>query len=213
MITARVLLFFIISLVSSFIYSQEITSAFGIKSGFSFSKYTPDNQSNDYDFKSGFYVGGFVKLQLDKTLSVQPELLFSLQGSKVTAKNIRLTDYAGVPIPNFAPFTLEYQIHDLTITVPIVGKLYFTKYFYMKSGPQFNFIIDRNFTSTQSLPDGSRSNFIVKEGEKFEFCVFVGLGYDISESISLNANVVSGLFKGEDEIMSSLYNFGVEYSF
>ncbi len=193
--------------------SQEINTYYGIKGGINFSKYVPDEKATNYDLKPGFYAGGFIKFKVDKSLSIQPELLFSLQGSKVTSKNIRITDNAGNPLPYVAAFDFEYLIHELNITIPIVGKLYFTKDFYMQSGPQFNFIIDRTITSTQSLIDGSDSSFIIKDGDNFEFCVFVGLGYDISESISLNANLVNGLFKGDDDIKSSVFSFGMEYSF
>lgn len=207
----KLIIVFFISLVSFSLFSQETESNFGIKAGLNFSKYAPNKNSTDYHFKPGFYAGGFVKFKLDKTLSLQPELLFSLQGSNVNVKNIVITDFAGNPMPYTANFDFDYEIHELTISVPIIGKLYFTDNFYLLSGPRFDFIVDRKITSSQTLLSGNNDDFIIRDGDTFQFGLCVGFGYDISDAISITTHGFTGLNKRDDDIKSLVLNFGLEY--
>lgn len=209
----KLIVVFLISILSLSTFSQEKTSRFGIKGGLNFSKYSPDKNSMDYQFKPGFYAGGFVRFKFDKGLSIQPELLFSLQGSKVDVQNIVITDFAGNPMPFTSTFDFKYEVHELTLSLPIIGKLYFTDNFYLLSGPQFNFILDRNITSSQTLLSGTNDDFIMRDGDSFEFAVCVGFGYDISDSVTITTHSYVGLNKRDDDIKSVVLNFGLEYRF
>ena len=141
----------------------------------------------------------------------QPELLFALQGSKINTRDNFITDFNGNPMPNTDPYDFEYSIHEYTISIPLPLRLYVSSGFYLESGPQFGFVIDRRITSSDALFPGSDDSF-VKEGEdSFDFGACFGLGYDFTKKMSVNLRAFSGLLKRDDTIKSFVLNVGVEY--
>lgn len=193
------------------IYSQDKTNGFGLKAGLNYSKYVPNKNAIDYKHKIGFYAGGFYNFKLEEKFRFQPELLFALQGSDVEVKNIVITDNGGNPMPNILPYDFEYQINELTISIPLMGQLYLSKTFYLESGPQFGFIVDRYLSSSQQLFSGRDGDFIVDDGDTFDFGVNLGIGCALTKKMSLNLRAYSGLIKRDDDIKSFVFNFGLEY--
>ncbi|WP_335976031.1 porin family protein [Gaetbulibacter jejuensis] len=204
-----ILLIFIFSF--STMFSQDRNGNFGVKGGVNYGKYTPNQNSSEFSYQLGFYVGGLYKTEITSKLKFQPELLFALQGSNIKAKDNPLTDINGNPLPNTSTFDFEYEIYELTISIPLPIKLYFSENFYMESGPQFGVIVDRNITSSQFLLDGNDNSFIREGNDNFDFGVCLGTGYDVSESLSLNIRAFTGLIK-RDNIKSFVFNFGLEYN-
>jgi hypothetical protein len=192
-------------------FAQDNTNEFGLKAGLNYGKYTPSKNSIDYKFKVGFYAGGFYNILLNEKLRFQPELLFAVQGSTVNVNGIELTDNGGNPLPNTQPYDYEYQIHELTLAVPIMSQYYFSDKFYLEGGPQFGFIIDRSLSSKQQLIDGQEATFIVDDGDTFDFGLNLGFGFVVSEKVALNLRTYSGLIKRDDDIKSLVLNFGLEY--
>ena len=205
----------LILLVSIFsfsgIFGQDTTDNFGIKGGVNYGKYVRDQNSIEYNYQFGFYAGGFFKHHIGSKSIFQPELLFALQGSTVNTKDNPLTDFNGNPIQNTSTFDFEYEVYEFTISIPLPIKLYFTEGFYMESGPQFGFIVDRTITTSQFLLDGNDNSFVKEGSDNFDFGVCVGTGYDVSKSLSLNARAYAGLIK-RDAIRSFVFNFGIEYN-
>lgn len=202
----------IISIVSfSTIFGQDKNGNFGIKGGVNYGKYTPNQSTIEYKNQFGFYVGGFYKTEITNKWKFQPELLFALQGSKINTKENPLTDFNGKPLPGTNTFDFEYEIYELTISIPLPIKFYFSEGFYMESGPQFGFIVDRNITTSQFLLDGNDNSFVREGNDNFDFGVCLGTGYDISKSLSLNVRAFTGLIK-RDDIKSFVFNFGIEYN-
>ncbi|WP_417237142.1 porin family protein [Bizionia paragorgiae] len=206
---AVLLLILIFSFSTSF--GQDKKSNFGLKGGANYGKYTPNQNAIDYNYQFGFYVGGFFKTEITSEMKFQPELLFALQGSKIHTKDNPLTDFNGNTLPNSSTFDFEYEIYELTISIPLPIKLYLSEAFYMESGPQFGFIIDRNMTSSQFLLDGNDNSFVKEGDDNFDFGVCLGTGYEVSKSLSLNVRAFTGLIK-RDDIKSFVFNFGMEYN-
>ncbi len=197
---------------TSTIFGQDKNANLGIKGGANYGKYTPNQNSIDYNYQLGFYVGGFYRTQMEGKWRFQPELLFALQGSKVKTKDNPLTDFNGNPLPNTSTVDFEYEIYELTISIPLPIKLYVSEEFYIESGPQFGFIVDRKITTSQFLLDGNDNSFVKQGGDNFDFGVCLGTGYDITKDISLNLRAYSGLIKRDNEIKSFVLNFGIEYN-
>ncbi|REE24429.1 outer membrane protein with beta-barrel domain [Winogradskyella pacifica] len=206
---AAFLVFFMFSYAT--IIAQDKIANFGIKGGINYGKYTPNQNLRDYNYQVGFYIGGFYKIEITDKMKFQPELLFALQGSKINTKDNPITDFNGNPLPYTGTFDFEYQVYEFTISIPLPIKLYFSEAFYMESGPQFGFIIDRNLQSSQILLDGNDSSFIKKGNANFDFGVCLGTGYDVSDALSLNIRAFTGLIERED-IKSFVFNFGIEYN-
>lgn len=192
------------------LFAQEATHNFGLKGGINLGKYVPSNNPVDYDFNIGFYVGGLYKVKIDGSMNFQPELLYALHGSKVK-QTIKTFDFSGNPLPFVAPYDFEYEIYESTISIPLMLKWYWYKKFYMESGPQLGFIIDRKITTSQQLLDGANNDFIVKDGDDFDFGVSLGFGFDISDNFTINIRSYSGLTKRDNDIKSFVLNLGMEY--
>ena len=58
------------------------STKFGIKGGLNLTNLHSDNFSDSH-LKTGFHVGVFSKIPVTPGFSVQPELLYSLKGSKI----------------------------------------------------------------------------------------------------------------------------------
>ena len=199
----------------SVIYGQARPVNFGMKTGINIGKYVPNKNSIDYKYKFGFYAGGFINISLEEKLQFQPELLFALQGSRVFVKglNIPSFDYNGNPISNSNTYNFEYDVNELTISIPLIVKLFLSNKLYLESGPQIGFIIDRSMNSSQQIIDGEDDSFIIRESEdSFDFGVSLGFGFNVSERVTLNLRSYNGLIKRDDEIKSFVLNFGIEYN-
>ncbi|EMY82065.1 hypothetical protein pgond44_02458 [Psychroflexus gondwanensis ACAM 44] len=199
----------------SVIYGQDKPINFGIKTGMNIGKFTPNKNSIDYKYKFGFYAGGFMNISLKEKLEFQPELLFALQGSRVLVKGLNIPnfDFNGNPISNSNTYDFEYEINELTISIPLIVKVFLSNQFYLESGPQIGFIIERSLNSSQQILDGEDDSFIIRESDdSFDFGVSLGLGYKVSERVNLNSRLYSGLIKRDDKIKSFVLNIGIEYN-
>jgi hypothetical protein len=199
----------------SVIYGQDKPINFGIKTGMNIGKFTPNKNSIDYKYKFGFYAGGFMNISLKEKLEFQPELLFALQGSRVLVKGLNIPnfDFNGNPISNSNTYDFEYEINELTISIPLIVKVFLSNQLYLESGPQIGFIIERSLNSSQQILDGEDDSFIIRESDdSFDFGVSLGLGYKVSERVNLNSRLYSGLIKRDDKIKSFVLNIGIEYN-
>jgi hypothetical protein len=199
----------------SVIYGQDKPINFGIKTGMNIGKFTPNKNSIDYKYKFGFYAGGFMNISLKEKLEFQPELLFALQGSRVLVKGLNIPnfDFNGNPISNSNTYDFEYEINELTISIPLIVKVFLGNQLYLESGPQIGFIIERSLNSSQQILDGEDDSFIIRESDdSFDFGVSLGLGYKVSERVNLNSRLYSGLIKRDDKIKSFVMNIGIEYN-
>lgn len=70
----------------------------------------------------GFYIVGFKNFSLSEKIKIQPELLFSTQGTKTVAEGIEIfnLDNGIVSSGNF-----EYQIKEYTVSLPIYYNIYY----------------------------------------------------------------------------------------
>lgn len=118
--------FFVLTLMMGALASQAQVKI-GIKAGANFA----DLDGNfDTSMKTGFHFGGVLEIKASPNFSIQPEVLYSMQGAKVTAAGLK---------------DIEYSY----ITVPVLAKYYLiTDVFSIEAGPQFAFLVDDNIDNT-----------------------------------------------------------------
>ena len=76
-------IFYLIIIVISIQKSTAQSPVYGIKGGTNFSTILTDFESPlEYKYKAGFQVGVFANFKITDKLFFQPELLYSLQGTK-----------------------------------------------------------------------------------------------------------------------------------
>lgn len=98
---------------------------FGVKAGANFAKL--DGDGLDGDNLTSFHVGALLELNVFENFSLQPEVMYSSQGTKIDDEDIKL-DYLSVPV--LAKF---YLISD---------KLS------LEAGPQFSFLVNDDVPET-----------------------------------------------------------------
>ena len=199
---------------------------FGIKAGgnaaaFSEQKLSLNNQ------KIGFHAGAFVNIPLSNKISVQPEVLYNQMGAKSVISSSEVTT------GNTTVKTLTDRKVDLNyISVPLMFQFRPVKSFYFEAGPEFSYFINGKnkgesmiatttggITTTQTQ---STSETIDKDAvRKFNVGLGVGLGYDITNNIGINARYVSSLTHaynnptstGENINTNRVFQLGLNYKF
>lgn len=151
--------------------------ALGLKGGLNFSKVDIENISTDN--RTGFHGGAFLLMKFSK-IGVQPELIFSKQGSsfKFNSQNLDANyDY---------------------INIPVILKLYTVAGINIQIGPQFGFIAN----AEQDVLDIS-TNTVTKQDVKdqlkgSDISAALGLGWDLPFGLTIDARYNLGLSKIND---------------
>ena len=166
--------------------------------------------------KIGFAVGGFVEIKVSDKFSVQPELLYSLQGVKSSTS----FNSSG------NSFTQDENISLSYINIPVMAKYYVTEGLSLEAGPQIGFLVslsDKNTTSSTiggSTYSSETTTSSTDNSNTVDFGLNFGAGYDFTKNISiglrynlglnkLNKNSVSGI----SDIKNSVFQIGVGYKF
>jgi hypothetical protein len=195
-------------------HSQNSDLGYGLKAGANYSKFSADSDSDgsDLDFykrKVGFYLGGFLNVDLSNKFQFQPELLFALEGTSFE-REVETTDNGFESNPTVSDF--ESDINDYTIAAPLVIRYLITETLFLEAGPQLAYVLDRKekIKKNPFEPSGDPQP-AEYDYDKFDFGITLGAGYKISESLCLNGRYFHSLLERDYNIKSSIFNLGIEY--
>jgi len=112
-------------LIFGLLFSAQLLTAqeikFGIKGGGNFA--TLEGEDFSSDNLISYHAGVLVEFNLLENFSIQPELLYSSQGTKIDSEDLKL-DY---------------------VSMPVLAKFYLTsKKLSLEVGPQFSFLLSEN---------------------------------------------------------------------
>lgn len=151
---------------------------FGLKAGVNLAslEIDDDSQSNplNTNSKTGFHGGVFVNLPLGGIFAVQPEVVFSTQGSKVSGSVV-------VPPSTTVPFRDEWDFYYLNVPVMLQAKL--TSGLFLEAGPQVGFLLKAENDAGDDLKD---------EMKKTDFGAGAGIGYLSRIGLGINARYTMG---------------------
>lgn len=182
---------------------------FGVKAGLNLAKFSGSDASGTSQgvtesskFKVGFNGGVLVGIPIIESLSVQPEVLYSLQGDKHTEN-----DGSGNGNSDFTN-TFSY------INIPILVKYKHETGLFAEVGPQVGFLLSAK----------AKENGISVDEKKYfktiDFGLAFGLGYLSSYNIGIDARYNLGLANIEGsnsgstgKIKNSVIQIGVFYLF
>jgi hypothetical protein len=149
---------FLLTAVFTVVITAHAQISGGLKAGLNLSTFGGDVQ--DAKIKSGFHLGGYMNIGLNKKLSFQPELLISTAGAKVevnrpgfSLESITRLTYLSVPL------SFQYSFGDFNVHV----------------GPQLSFIMSDKAEYTTTYID-SNGNTVEEVGEGWGFLKDVDLG-------------------------------------
>lgn len=205
-------------LAANFITAQSTNEVnFGVKAGANFANLSGSGVTSN-DAKFGAYGGAFVNIPISNKISVQPEVLYSMQGTKWTTNT-----------PNFLPLMdlkLENDIQLDYVNVPIVVQYEFGNGFYGEMGPQVGFLVgaksknemtidDRNFTPTVTNITSTTTD-IKSLLKTADFSGVIGAGYKLPTGLSFNARYSIGftdIDKANTQAKNSVFSLGLGYTF
>jgi len=192
----------------AFAFTQAQDLKFGVKGGVNFANLNVDyggvygnygGFDDNYKMKVGFNAGGFVEYKFTDKWAIQPEVLYSLQGSKQ-----KFNDIDG---------NYDVKTNLSYINVPVMVKFYPIPKLYAEAGPQVGFLIsakekysEKVFVSADS--DEMDDNIDVKDHYKsIDFGFNVGAGYEFTENLFVNLRYNIGLSNIDDTPSTSEYNY------
>lgn len=185
-------LFLGLGLVAGTFALAQTSPSFGLKAGLNISSISDDGYE-DSKSKAGFYGGLFMNAPLSEQFSIQPEVLYSQMGSKVTQTSsgtILGTDYS---TRTSASLNLDY------ITVPVMFQFHATPEFYLEAGPEFGFLVSAKAKDySRTTVSGGETSTINESGDiKDDFSTFnmgagLGLGFNFTPNFGINARYVAG---------------------
>ena len=177
--------------ISTFGIANAQSVKFGIKAGANIATLTGDAVADDVSMKVGFNAGGLAEIKFTDMIALQPEVLFSMQGARTVD---RTNDIAGNRFEDERTVNLGY------INVPVMLKIYPTKSFFLEGGPQVGFLISAKSKNeeTSNFVDGTTTvesqTVDIKDNLKTLDVAFnIGLGYDFTENLFINARYSLGL--------------------
>jgi hypothetical protein len=136
----------------------------------------PAGQTPNTNMKTSAFGGAFVNLPLSTTFRLQPEVVFSSQGSKMKGGALG---------------TEAYEIDAQYINVPVMFQYQTMGGFFVEAGPQVGFLVQ----AEKDGPDDSGEGDIdIKDNMKTtDFSVAGGIGYLSRIGLGINARYNAGL--------------------
>lgn len=159
----RIILPIITFVVFGFANAQS--TRFGVKGGLNISNFT--GYQEDVKSLVGFHIGGFAEIKLAKKFAIQPEFLFSTQGTTMEGYN--------------GDSNTNVKVNYLNI--PILAKYYITDAFSVEAGPQIGFLLSAK----------SRGEDINDLFKSTDYGLNLGIGYDFTENFALGLRYTIGL--------------------
>lgn len=166
----RIILAAIAVMVFGFANAQK--TRFGIKGGLNISTVV-GGDVDDTKSLIGFHVGGLAEIHVVEKFFIQPELLYSAQGTKVDG-----------PLGTDADLKLNY------LNIPVLAKYYFVENkFSVEAGPQLGILLSAK-ADGNDIKDLTRST---------DFGFNLGAGYNFTDNFSVGIRYTIGLSPLSDE--------------
>lgn len=169
----------LVVIASSHTALAQVQFSLGIKGGVNFANLDVTSSVGDnYKNRTGFHGGAFALFKVT-AFAVQPELIFSQQGSKVSFSSQDIN-------ANFS-----------YLNVPIMAKFYLPLGLNLQLGPQFGFLTTAE--SDYNPLTGTMQSTDLKEYYKnSDVSIGMGIGWDLPLKLSIDARYNLGITEIED---------------
>ncbi len=159
--------------------SAQAQFAVGIKGGLNFANLDVSQSAGaNYDNRTGYHAGAFALMKFG-FIGIQPELIFSKQGTKYSFNG-------GKGEANY-----DY------INIPVMAKFYLPLGLNLQAGPQFGFLskaqIEQTVGNIKTTTDAK------DESKNVDVAVGVGAGWDLPFGLTVDARYNIGVSKVNDD--------------
>ncbi len=179
-------LFFALATVVMFTLTSQAQVRFGAKAGMNISKITAEN----WVTKNAYHAGLYAQISLAPQFSIQPELLYSQQGSQYDSKQDIY----------YHTISMHSDLTTHNILLPIMLQYTPIKYLTIEAGPQLGFNFGTklyyNMNISGILLNTQTDQTLILENKyinQFEFALAAGLKVNITKNINLYARYVFGM--------------------
>jgi len=158
-----------VSFMSVSAFSQSLSV--GVKAGMNIANQNFSGSGFSLDTKAliGFHAGAYATVMFSENIGIQPEVLYSAQGSKV----------------DFSGSSTSYKFNY--INVPVLFRYNVNKLLSFHAGPQIGFL------ASAKAKDDSGSSDIKSEAKGSDFSLAVGGTIDLPMKLNLTARYAFGL--------------------
>ncbi|MBI1767502.1 MAG: PorT family protein [Bacteroidetes bacterium] len=157
----------------SFAANAQASVGIGIKGGLNFANVNATQSAGTtYNNRTGYHFGAFTLIKLGK-IGIQPEVLFSKQGTKYSYSTTNVD-------ANF-----DY------VNIPVILKLYTVAGINLQVGPQIGFLSGGDIKSTTSGATTTQgaANFV----KSSDLSIALGAGWDLPMGLSIDARYNLGV--------------------
>lgn len=210
--------------------SAQVTFRPGVRAGANFSHFTDGDfedqsytttsegqliriPSTEYKSKTDFYVGIYGALKLTRFYTLQPEITYSRQGSKIESFDV---NFNGMLEKRSSQIDLSY------VSVAIVNKFTFNNMFNMHIGPTIDILADQSGDFEDSyLPLNNGDYYYydnaIDTDSDIDLAFVFGLGINFTKNLGLEARVKKGIipvldYSSEDHT-NVTFSAGLTYTF
>lgn len=171
--------------ITNLINAQNVD--IGFKTGLNISNFTGGDvgRNNLFDF----HIGGLAEFKITEKISLQPELLYSRQGSEAE---------------NSVKIKVDY------LAIPLMAKYYVTEKFSLEAGPQLSFLVnDKAEFNDSSIPDAD------VDASSFDFGLNIGFAYNINSNLfaQIRYNYSITTVVENPDIKNSVFQISMGYKF
>ena len=204
--------FFALAAVMMLSLTSQAQVKFGAKAGMNLSRFTEDFET----MKPGFHAGVYAQINIAPMFSIQPEVLYSMQGGM--EKDV--DEFFNQTISTKTTLTSH------NVIVPIMLQFSPIKMITIEAGPQLGFNLgmsSHNVVTTQGLVDTETEGDYTFESDDynmFDFGLAAGLKLNVASNVNIYARYVFGLTPVftyaedyDDAAMNQNLMFGVGFAF
>lgn len=210
----RNLVLSVIITLAGMMFTNAQSLQLGARAGYNYSTFIGKTVSDlDFKAKNGYHVGLFAELPFSSKFSIQPEVLYSVQGAGDV-------------------FQKDDELNTKNINIPVLFKYYIVDGLNLQFGPQISFNTDSEYKFNKEGANKLWDD--VKVGDMtngLNYGAVVGLGYKVPVvGISLDARYALGLnnilkseegnlskvlkdLKSEDNLKNGVLTLGIGYQF
>jgi hypothetical protein len=190
------------------LFAQDLS--YGVKAGMNISNFLSDDNSDEYDSKAGINIGAFLEISFSDKFSIQPELMYSGQGSQQTL----YFDGEEVGARDFRKYKYKFDY----LNIPVLAKYYVMDGLSIQAGPQLGVLLSADDRiETDNVGDGEVEIDITSLAEPIDFSFDFGIGYEFGNHLLIDARYNVGLTNvvdsNDETLKNSVFQFSVGYKF
>ncbi len=187
---------FVLLLLSFSAYTIQAQVNFGVKAGLNLTKFS-GSDAGDNDFLLGYAGGGLVNYKLTDAVSVQGEVLYSLEGASSKEEGEKFSLRTGY------------------INIPLLAQYNHSSGFYAETGPQLGILAN---AKGSVKVDGRNVSVDMKDQFKgINFSWGLGAGYKLSNGLGIGARYNYGIVnipkEGDASVKLGGFHVGLSYTF